>query len=449
MKIFIPLILTTYLSSNSIIVYNTNFAQVNETQSISLKKGRQSVKFNNLPNSLIIDSISPTFSSSNIQLISQSYKNNLLDITKLVEINLNNKVKFHYSDNEILDGTIVNVSPTIIKSDGEYHIVSAKSIIYNKLPSNIDNKPYLIWDLKSKKAEDTNVSLRYLIKGISWNGNYTLELKDKTLDLNAWATVVNKSGKSFKNTKISLIAGRVDKSEFSQPVLHQYRREATMSLSDNERIEPAIAEVPEVIDPNSIGGYYLYKIPNSTDLLNNQSTQTLLFHSSNIKYSRFALAVNKLFTRNGEKKLFFSQIIEFNNLKNNKLGKPLPEGLIRVYKKNNYVGSNYINNIPKGEKVALKTGKMFDIVGTKTIKKLVTKRGYKQIEIEYNIRNRGSKEMRVKLVEQIPKNNNTKFNTTCSGICIPKKKNAFVRQYRILIQPDTEYKFLTGYEINY
>ncbi len=448
MKIILSIILITYLFSNSITVYNSNFAQVNETQKISLKEGRQSVKFSNLPNSLIVNSVSPIFKSSGVHLISQSYKNNPLDITKLVEANLNKEVEFYNIDKKVLKGKLVNVSPTIIKSNGHFYIVAANSIIYSSLPLNVDNKPYLIWELNSKKAENTEVNLRYLISGISWSGNYTLTLKEKTLDLKAWASIVNKSGKSFKDVNVSLIAGRVDRNNFSHPVLYKTRR--VNAMPEIEEVEPAIAEEPDAVNSESIGGYHLYKLPHSVNLLNNQSTQTVLLDAKNIKYYRYAAAENSDFTNYGERKLSFAQVIEFKNSKENNLGEPLPEGLVRVYKENHYVGNYYIKNRPVNEKVSLKIGKYFDITGTKTITKFIVKKKYRDIETKYNIKNRGDKIINIRLNENIPQNNDdTKFNTDCSDICSFKKINAFTREFDIILKPHSEYTFKTGFEIYY
>ncbi len=447
MKIVIALSLISSLFADSITVYNSNFAQVIQTQKINLKKGRQSIKFGNLPNSLIPDSVAPSFKSGGVKLISQSYKNNPLETLKLLEANLNKTVKFYDNNGNTLKGTLVNIAPNIIKIEESYYIVDNKSIIYAAMPADFDNKPYIVWDVESNKEGESEAVLRYLINNISWSGNYTVALKDKTLDLKLWANIINSSGKSFKDANVNLIAGDVDRGGHPRPVLYKKRKYAPSRGVD--AVEPAIAEIPEAVAPGSISGYHIYKLPHKISLLNNQAVQVLLLDAKDIKFSRFALALNSEFSNYGQRKLAFKQVLEFKNSKENSLGTPLPSGLARVYKKESYIGSYYIANTPSDENITLEMGKYFDITGTKTVTKFKISKNLKDVETEYTIKNRGDKEVNIKLYEKIPQGSKIKFSTTCKEPCFYKKKNALAREFDILLKPNSEYKFKTESEVNY
>ncbi len=62
--------------------------------------------------------------------------------------------------------------------------------------------------------------------------------------------------------------------------------------------------------------------------------------------------------------------VEITNRKEDNLGLPLPKGTVRVYKKDSegslkFVGEDSIDHTPKDEKVRVKLGDAFDVVGTR------------------------------------------------------------------------------------
>ena len=433
---------TLVLFSNSITIYNNNLAHISETQKISLKKGLQELKFANLPNSIIVDSISPIFEDG-VKLISQSYKNNPLSIRNLLKENLNSTVEFYSRDRDrkLLKGKLININPTIIESNKKYYIVDSNSIIFNMLPKNIDYKPYIIWSVNSQKAKESSVELSYLLNGINWSSNYTATLSDDTLNLKAWATIVNKSGKEFKDTNIELIAGVVNRHRGNiAPMARMYKSNAVAM--------EATADV--YMAPKSISGYHIYKLPNKVTLLNNQSQQIVMLEAKNIKYKRYAVANNSYFNRYQERKINFSQQIKFKNSKENALGLPLPQGLVRVYKFKHYLGDSRIVNTPKGEKITLNIGQMFDVVGKQKITKYIVRDKYRDVETKYTIKNRSKESIEVKISENIPRYRDTvKFKTSCSGICTSIEKNAFLREFSIKLKPEESYNFTTEFEVYY
>ncbi len=55
------------------------------------------------------------------------------------------------------------------------------------------------------------VEASYLTNGINWRADYvvTLNNKDDKADLSGWVTIDNKSGATYKNAKLKLVAGDV------------------------------------------------------------------------------------------------------------------------------------------------------------------------------------------------------------------------------------------------
>jgi len=435
MKKLILILSSTVLFSNSITIYNNNLAHLQEKREFNLTKGIQKLEFKNLPNSVIVDSLSADFNSNSVELISQNYTYNPLSIKMLLEANLNTKVDFFTLDKKSLkSGKLISTTPTIVESDGKYYTVNQNSIVFSNFPKNIDLKPKLEWELNSKEALKASVDLSYLINSINWTSNYTLNLKEKKLSLKAWAKVKNSCGKDFKDIKLYLVAGdtnRVNRTR-SRPLMY----------AKADMVESA------VVAPKKLSGYYLYKIPYIVNIANNQSKQFALIDAKDVKFKQYGVVHNRNFGNYGEQKLAFSQVIEFKNSKKNNLGLPLPQGVVRVYKDNHYLGEDRVKNSAVNEKIKLNIGTLFDIIGSKKITKYIRKEKYGDIETTYTIKNRGNETIEVEIKESIPHyGNKITHKTDCKDECSYKKENAFNRVYKILLKPKEVFKFKSEYEV--
>ena len=431
---------TALLFSNLLTVYNNGFAYFYEKKNISVQKGIQSIKITNLPRSIVVDSIVPVFEDG-IDLISQSYSNNPLNVNNLLEANLDKEVAFYDKEREkkILQGKLINIDPPIIESQHRYYIVKSSSIIFNTLPQNIDSKPYLIFDIDANLSKKSSVGLHYLLNDITWRSNYTLILRNNRLNLKAWATIINRSGKAFHNTALTLVAGNVNRHSSNIMAAPRLYRSKVLAMEANSLGATL---------PKSISGYHIYKIAKRVDLLNNQTKQFVLFAANEIQYKRYAVAQNNYFGNYGERKLRFLQQITFMNTKENGLGVPLPKGVLRIYRSKYYLGDAEIENTPKGERVKFTIGEFFDIVGKQKIIKYIVRDKYRDIETKYTLHNRGKEPIVVKLSENIPRyKDKAVFKTSCSGICSSKKINAFSREFTIKLKANESYSFTTEFEV--
>jgi len=131
MKRLLFLTFTSYLFSNTLTIYNNNLAHINETQKLNIKPGLQTIKFTNLPKSLILDSLYLNFNNNRVKVLTKSFYSNPLDIAKLLKANLNQKVSFFTKDKKQLNGKLISIDPNIINSSGNYYIVPSNNIIYS------------------------------------------------------------------------------------------------------------------------------------------------------------------------------------------------------------------------------------------------------------------------------------------------------------------------------
>jgi hypothetical protein len=89
----------------------------------------------------------------------------------------------------------------------------ADHIRFPQLPDSLYSRPTLIWTLENSGPARQRVEASYLASRLSWNADYVLRVNrdDKTADLDGWVTLVNGSGTSFRQAKLQLVAGDLNR----------------------------------------------------------------------------------------------------------------------------------------------------------------------------------------------------------------------------------------------
>ena len=89
----------------------------------------------------------------------------------------------------------------------------ADHIRFPELPGNLYSRPTLIWSLENDGAARHRVEASYLATKLSWNADYVLTVArdDKTADIDGWVTLTNGSGTAFRNAKLQLVAGDLNR----------------------------------------------------------------------------------------------------------------------------------------------------------------------------------------------------------------------------------------------
>src|SRR5262245_63337866 len=89
----------------------------------------------------------------------------------------------------------------------------ADHIRFPELPANLYTHPTLIWTLDNSGAPRHRVEASYLAGKLSWLSDYVLTVArdDKSAELDGWVTLTNGSGTSFRNAKLQLVAGDLNR----------------------------------------------------------------------------------------------------------------------------------------------------------------------------------------------------------------------------------------------
>src|SRR5258706_12344575 len=89
----------------------------------------------------------------------------------------------------------------------------AESYRFPEVPANLYERPTLLMSLENTGAKKQQVEASYLASNLSWNADYVLTVArdDKNADLDGWVTVVNNSGTAFRNARLQLVAGELNR----------------------------------------------------------------------------------------------------------------------------------------------------------------------------------------------------------------------------------------------
>jgi hypothetical protein len=277
-------------------------------------------------------------------------------------------------------------------------------IIFPKVPENLISKPTLVWLLNSGQSKEQTIETTYLTSGIGWRADYVLVLdrEDTSAGITGWVTLNNKSGTSYRDAALKLVAGDV----------HRVReRDVQRDLMFKGRMAEAAA-APQFRE-EAFFEYHLYTLERKTTLKDNSTKQVTLLTAQQVpSHKEFRLYGADQFYRGRygepEQKQKVGVFLEIVNSKESGMGMPLPKGIVRVYKYDRegslqFTGEDTIDHTPKDEKIKLKLGEAFDVVATRkqTDWKKLASDTY-ETALEVAIRNHKQADITVRIVEPVP-----------------------------------------------
>lgn len=428
-------------------VYNSNIGLVKDQRGVRLGKGLQELHFMDVASGIIPSSVSikSQVGRDSLNIIEQNYEYDLLSPQKLLNKFVGKEVKLYtknsYTDKEeFLQARILsnNEGGTVYQIGNEITFNHPGRIIFSEIPENLISQPTLVWLLDNKFGERQKIEARYLTNGINWRASYVAVLNemDDRADISGWVTIDNKSGAIYKNARLKLVAGDINRVDEFQPP----RTRDTLALQKAE----AMAQFAE----HEFFEYHIYTLESPTTLKNNQTKQISLLSAQNIPIKKefvFQGARYYYMSKYGEisSKQKVSVYIEFLNKKEHNLGIPLPKGIMRVYKYDHdkslqFVGENTIDHTPKDEKIRIKLGEAFDVVASRkqTDWQKLSDKLY-ETAFEVSIRNHKKEDILVKVVEPLP----GQWNVLQSSHEF-KKFDAFTIHFDIPVKKDLETKLI-------
>ena len=406
------------------------YAMVRTEQDITLSKNRST--FNLTDVAAYIDPTTVSFKSltdpKGTSVLEQNFMFDLVSLNKLAERYVDKKISFEKhmngnKPNEVISGTLLSAynGQLVVQSDaGDIVSSHANNAIFPNLPEGFYTKPTLVWDIYTKKPGKHRIETSYQTDGITWWADYNATFKEGKdansgfLDLGAWVSILNKSGGSYEDAKLKLIAGDVNRAPQAHGRSRMMAKRAMVASN-------MAASAPAGFSQKSFFEFHLYTLGRDTTIPNNSTKQVELFPKANsipikkkfvyygadqnIRYYGGTNQSRDYGTKSNKK---VDVYIEFKNEKEKGLGIPLPAGKIRVNKLDEadgsleFIGEDTIDHTPKNEKVLLKLGSAFDIVGERKQLDFKVNHSRKFMNETYEIVLRNHKEEAVDIIVKEP-----------------------------------------------
>lgn len=406
----------------AVTIYNSNLALVKDTREVRLPKGESRLAFQEVsaqirPETALLKNFTEP---KGFFVIEQNFDFDLLSPQKLLEKYVGEKVTV-VSMKPNPDGpgskemreeatVLATNSGTVLQFADRIETSVPGRLVFPKVPANLRARPTLVLNLNSGADKAQKLELSYLTAGLAWKADYVANLSsdEKNLDLNGWVTLTNTSGASYPNATLQLVAGDVNRAK-ERPEM------AYRMMAKNGAVAPAAAaEMRE----ESLFEYHLYTLDRPTTIQENQTKQVALLGASSVPVRKeFLLQGQSHYYSNsygdtGEK-LKIGVFVEFDNKEASNLGKPMPKGIVRVYKKDSegraqFIGEDNVDHTPKNELVRLKLGDAFDVTARRKqtdFKKVGGSGRYNYIydaAFEVELKNAKKEPVTVTVLEPIP-----------------------------------------------
>ena len=428
----------------SLTIYNQDLGLVKDTRDLSFVFGRNEIKFTEVAEK--IDPTSVHFqlleAPDKINLLEQNYQYDLVSSDKILDKYLDNNIQILTKDGKFYEGALLSYAPdnlTLREKENSIRIVNRAQVVdlsFPKLPEGLITRPTLVWLLDSRIQGKQKTEVSYLTSGINWHAEYVavVDKDDKNLELSGWVSIDNRSGTTYPDAKLKLIAGEVHRVEEVQP---RPVYKGAVALEQAMGVPPTFEEKP-------FFEYHLYTLQFPSTVKDNEIKQISLFPNSSVK-------VNKIYVYDGAREPKKVKVnLEFKNSKEEGLGMPLPKGKIRVYKVDvdksmEFVGEDQINHTPKDEKVRVYVGDAFDIVGERT-RTNFQKISDNVMEETYQIKLRNHKEEKVEVtvVEHLYPYTNWEISENNFKY---EKKDASTIEFKIPLEKNQEQ--IVNYKVRY
>lgn len=424
----------------AVTIYNQNLGLVKDVRELEFQKGRSVIKFTDVAAQIDPTSVhfKPMDIGDKVAILEQNYQYDLVSSSKILEKYIDKEIELFTKsgapsgEDKSYKGQLLSYSGdnlTIRESDGAIRIVrlnEVRDMYFPSLPEGLITKPTLVWLLDSEVSGKRKAEVSYLTSGINWHAEYVgvVDQPDQNLELAGWVSIDNRSGATYEEAKIKLIAGEV----------HRVREEVIPPRLTKADMMELAAGAPQ-FEEKPFFEYHLYTLLRPSTIKDNEIKQVSLFPTTNVK-------VKKIFTYDGARDEKNVKVeLEFKNSQSDGLGMPLPKGKIRVYKADvdkslEFVGEDLIDHTPKDEKVRVFLGNAFDIVGErkktdfKQISKDVTEESY-----EIKLRNHKEESVEVVVVEHLY--GYTEWEIIESSFKYEKKDVGTI-EFKILLQKDEE-----------
>lgn len=394
------------------------FALVREQFSADLQRGDNAVSRTDLPASIDSAAVRLQPTRDGVRVSGQRFDFALADQDELLRRSIGRRITVEQVNGTGVarfQGTLLAAGNglTLAEDNGKVRVLANyASFQLDALPGGLSPRPTLRWNVASDRAGSETFTLDYPTGGMAWRAEYLATLSGGAgacrMAFDGAAQIVNRSGASYPNAQLQLVAGEPNVQRDAQPKRQYMRAEAAMAMD--------AAPVPQ-----ASGEYHAYTLPGRIDLPDGVSQRAqLLTPADDVactrRYeTRSAMGsfrpstpiVDPGFGASGVQPV--QTKLEFVNDKAAGLGVPLPAGRLRVYERGDngdaFLGDAGIGHTAAGRTVDVALGEAFDLSAerTSTDLRLADDRLSLSETVEVKLGNAKSGAATVRVIESLPR----------------------------------------------
>ena len=359
----------------------------------NVPKGKSIIKYDDIPKSIQKDT--PFISIENVQVLNQKFVEKIFSSNNYFSSKKGDYITVKLKNEKAVSGNLLEISSSLLTIQSKYSVRSFNrdNIDYIETKDNISApnfSPYLQWEIKNNKAGKVKASLVYKLGNVSWDAIYRLTTNGQTEgELVVEGVISNNSSKDYFNANINLVEGIINKSKPKQT--NNY---SEMAMSRN---------VVQKNTPAELGDYYIYSTGSIQNFTSRENITVGIYGPLNVNYEKVYVFEN--FERQKKDEPLRIEYT-LSNTEKDGLGIVLPAGKVDIYTISNkggfeFIGSDNIGQVPKGESSKIQAGYASDITGKRKVINYDRQRKSEEAVIEVALNNSKSETASVKVVEHI------------------------------------------------
>jgi hypothetical protein len=466
---FLLLPLVAVAAPPALTIYNQDFAVVRDTVPLDLQAGVNDVSFSGMTAQAETDSVILRDPSGKVelQILEQSYRNDPVSQGLMLSLSEGKTIDFVVKEpmkpDTVVTGKILRsgygaggqTSQPVIEVNGKLQFQLPGLPVFPTLGDDTILNPTLSWKLNAAKPAQFDAELAYVTGGLTWKADYNLVAPEEgdIIDLVGWVTFTNRSGRTFDDAKVKLMAGDVNK---IQPVKQDFNRPVGMAMK-------AAPVMEQVVTEKAFSEFHLYTIARPVTLRDQETKQVEFVRAQGVKapkiyvYDGAATSYGNFPRVRGpgdygipsNKKVWVLR--EFKNSEANHLGLPLPAGRLRFYQQDDdqsleFIGENEIDHTAKDETIRVYVGNSFDLVGERRRTEFKVNEANKWADeaFEIKLRNHKKQPVEIRVVEHLYRFDNWEITQKSDEY---RKLDSHTIEFPVTLKPDEER--VVTYKVHY
>lgn len=388
--------MTSVADEVAVTVYNNNLGVISESRTLEFEKGVHQIAFADVPSQIDAASVRFSVDGGRVSILEQNYAYDLVSADQLYAKYIDQEIELIDKTGRLYSGTLLahsSGSVTLMEPGGRVKIVRLENITeidFPSLPDGLITRPTLFWRYSAESGGKMDCRVGYQTGGMGWKAEYigVLDDRETQLDLSGWASITNRSGKTYTDATLKLVAGDISR---AQPQVRG-RSDKMMAMS-----------MPEAagFEEKAFFEYHLYTLPRRATVANKEIKQISLFDPAHT-------SVDKVYTFRPDRDPKNVEVgLRLVNSTADGLGMPLPAGRVRLFKADDdgsmiLLGEDNLDHTPRDEEIRLKVGNAFDIVGEEIlVEKTKISQQVQDRTFKAEIRNRKSVDITVTIEKKL------------------------------------------------